>query len=70
MRCLFVTLITALALGLAFRGVEREVVHVCDTIVVTMPVTDTITEYICMTEWGPHQCGFDPVAAALMMQAN
>ena len=44
--------------------------HECDTVIVTLPITDTITEYICMTEWGPHQCGFDPVAAALMMQAD
>ena len=44
--------------------------HVCDSVVVTLPITDTITEYICMTQWGPHLCGFDPVEAALMMQAN
>jgi len=44
--------------------------HKCDTIVVTIPVTDTISEYICMTEYGSHHCGFDPVKAADMMQAR
>jgi len=44
-RCFFITLIIALALGLAFRGVKREIVHECDTIIVTVPVMQT--DYLC-----------------------
>ena len=69
MRCVFITMFIAMGLGIALRG-KPEPVHACDTIVVPVYVTDTITEYICLNGHGSFYCGFDPVKAALMAQAD